>query len=142
MPSSTAQRIEFFSKIAIFYQIAAHRGVSLLPFSFIRDALEQNQLFKEGKSKCDGYIKISKHQKALALDFVIVRGSVKYSFKDGKTLATVDEIIRIKSETLDWKRSQEYEMLGKIWEELGGTWGGRWRADGKTSFDDIYHYEL
>jgi len=24
---------------------------------------------------------------------------------------------------------------------MGGVWGGRWYKEGKTPFDDIYHFE-
>ncbi len=34
-----------------------------------RKAREQNDLFKEGKSQCDGYDKLSSHQLGKALDF-------------------------------------------------------------------------
>lgn len=38
----------------------------------LRSAQEQNRLFKEGKSKCDGYNIISAHQKGKALDVYFV----------------------------------------------------------------------
>jgi len=47
----------------------AFRAIEITPFDFgvpadggLRTAMRQNELFKSGNSKCDGYIKISKHQ--------------------------------------------------------------------------------
>ena len=42
-----------------------------------RSAEEQNRLFKEGKSKCDGYKVLSKHQSGKAMDIYFIG-------KDGK----------------------------------------------------------
>lgn len=38
----------------------------------MRSAHEQNVLFLAGRSECDGYIKISPHQKGLAADLLII----------------------------------------------------------------------
>jgi len=62
-----------------------------------RSAEEQNRLFKEGKSKCDGYKKISKHQQGLAVDIYFVG-------LDGK----------LTDPKLGW------EYWHNIWEGLGG----------------------
>jgi peptidoglycan L-alanyl-D-glutamate endopeptidase CwlK len=40
-----------------------------------RTAEEQNQLFKEGYSQCDGYEKLSKHQSGDAIDLNVFVGS-------------------------------------------------------------------
>lgn len=53
----------------------------------------------------------SKHLKGLAVDFAVI--------KDGEY--QVDSPI--------------LELMGKKWEELGGTWGGSWE------FYDPYHFE-
>ena len=41
----------------------------------IRTSAEQNQLFKDGYSKCDGYEKLSKHQYGEAIDLNVFVGS-------------------------------------------------------------------
>lgn len=48
----------------------------------MRTAERQNELFLDGKSKCDGYKNQSKHQRGMALDF--------YAYVDGK--ASWDEL--------------------------------------------------
>lgn len=45
-------------------------------YSGLRTAEDQNQLFLEGLSKCDGYNDVGKHQLGLALDF--------YAYVNGK----------------------------------------------------------
>ena len=60
----------------------AYKAIMITPIDFgipstggVRTAKEQNELFKAGKSKCDGYIKKSNHQRpeysvyGKALDF-------------------------------------------------------------------------
>jgi len=115
MATSTESRIKFFLKIALFIIIVKiTKDIDLLPFCFYRSPQEQKKRFDEKKSLCDGYKKKSKHQLRRAMDFVIV-----------------------KDENLMWKRIPEYEILGKIWNSLGGIWGGDFRE-----INDPYHFEL
>lgn len=58
----------------------------------------------------DGHIKNSFHYKRLAIDLNL--------FKDGEYLP----------------KTEDHELLGKFWESIGGSWGGRW-SDGN-------HYSL
>jgi peptidoglycan L-alanyl-D-glutamate endopeptidase CwlK len=95
------------------------QNIQIMPTAFFMTAEEVRQYFLEGKSEVDGYVKKAKHQFWLAMDFVIV--------KDGKLI---------------WTRTPEYVKAGEIAESLGLVWGGRWFAEGKTKFDDIFHVEL
>jgi hypothetical protein len=88
-------------------------GIAVLCFRFIGTFDEELKYFNEGKSQIDPRKKASPHQKRLAKDFVIV--------KDG---------------VLVWERTSDYERLGALAEDLGLTWGGRWK-----SLNDIYHVE-
>jgi len=112
---ANSKRVDFLAKIAKLILRAELGGIPLLCFYYHRTAEDQNRLFKEGKSNCDGYKKISKHQVWRAMDFVILDD-------DGKCI---------------WNHEARYEVLGEIWESLGGTWGGRW-----DSLKDLYHFEL
>lgn len=110
-----SKRTEFLQKIAMLIVRAELGGIPLICFYFHRTAEDQNRLFKEHKSNCDGYTKLSKHQLWLAMDFVIL---------DDAGICV-------------WDHESRYEILGEIWESYGGTWGGRW-----DSLKDIYHFEL
>lgn len=85
-----------------------------------RTAEEQKELFDQGKSNCDGYSKVSKHQQMLACDLAII--------KDGQII---------------WEMCPEYEILGNWWRTNGGKWGKDF-IDKKTGkpLNDFYHFEL
>ena len=84
-----------------------------------RTAERQNELFVAGKSKCDGYKKLSRHQSGKALDF--------YAFVDGKASWDTEHLSMVAAAFL-----QAASMLGyKL------KWGGLWR-----SFKDYPHVEL
>lgn len=93
----------------------------------IRTPEEQNQLFKDGYSKCDGYEKLSRHQFGEAVDLqVFVGGSSVQSEKMQCIVAGV-------------MASCASELNVKI------RWGGDWDQDGDIRdnvFNDIYHFEL
>jgi hypothetical protein len=112
--TTTEKRVDFLQcRIARFLLEAGLGGINLLCFYFYRSAEEQNRLYKEGKSNCDGYKKRSKHQSWLAMDFVIIDDA-------GKPI---------------WNHTARYELLGEIWERLGGKWGGRFKSP------DVFHFE-
>lgn len=95
------------------------KGIRFIVTDFHRTAGEQNKRFKKGGTLCDGHKKISYHQKRRAKDIVIV-----------------DE-----NGTPIWKYIPEYDVLAEIWKALRGRWGGDWYKKGKTTFNDIYHFE-
>ncbi len=107
-----------------------------------RTAQEQNALFKEGRSKCDGYTKKSNHQEGKAVDTV--------PYIDGRAT---------------WGNAEAFLLIAEagleVWEEMkeeGKTsiyflhWGGYWSAidlndNGLLDIDDKQgldrpHWEL
>ena len=110
----TEQRIDFFNKFAAFTTVAVSSGIDFLVTCFYRPPAEQEKLFNEGKSMCDGYTKKSRHQLWLDIDIVLVDDT-------GQCV---------------WAHVPEYDTLGQMWEAMGGEWGGRW-----ASLGDIYHFQ-
>lgn len=85
----------------------------------IRTAERQNELYLDGKSKADGYKKLSRHQSGKALDF--------FAFVDGKASWDTEHLAMVATAFL-----QSASILGyKL------KWGGLWR-----SFKDYPHVEL
>lgn len=113
-------RSEFGYKFSLFtvHAIVIY-GIYFIVTDFHRTAIQQNKRFKKGGSLCDGYKKISYHQKRRAKDLVII---------DAKGV-------------LIWKYIPEYDILAEIWKGLKGIWGGDWFKEGKTTFNDIYHFQ-
>jgi len=109
-------------KLALLTFYAEAKGIRFNLTEFHRTDERQAELYARGRTapgdivtNCDGITKLSKHQSWEAVDIVIV-------LEDGRhTLQHVPE----------------YDILGKLWEQIGGTWGGRF-----TSFFDIYHFEI
>lgn len=85
----------------------------------IRTAERQNELFKAGKSKLDGYNKKSEHQSGKALDF--------YAFVDGKASWEKEHLAQVAAAFL-----QSASMLG-----IKLNWGGLWKT-----FLDMPHVQL
>ena len=85
----------------------------------LRDAQEQNELFLGGKSKADGYEKLSKHQSGLALDF--------YAYVDGHASWKEEHLALVAIAYF-----QAASILG-----YGIRWGGFFK-----SFKDYPHIEL
>lgn len=107
-------------------QRVAHRAIELTKIDFgipstggKRTALEQNALFKEGLSMCDGYKKLSNHQSGNALDF--------YAYVDGKGSWEKEHLAQIACAFL-----QAANELG-----VKLNWGGLFK-----SFEDMPHLEL
>lgn len=84
------------------------------PYSGLRAAEEQHQLYTEGKSKLDGYGKIGKHQRGKALDF--------YAFVEGKASWEHEHLAMVACAFL-----QAASLLGyRI------KWGGLWLGKNPT----------
>jgi peptidoglycan L-alanyl-D-glutamate endopeptidase CwlK len=104
----------------------AEMAISISPIDFgipqdggVRTAERQFELFKAGKSKCDGFNKKSEHQSGLALDF--------YAFVDGKASWDREHLAIVAAAFL-----QSASMLGyKL------NWGGLWKG-----FVDMPHVQL
>ncbi len=84
-----------------------------------RTAKRQHELFLSGKSKCDGYEKLSRHQSGRALDF--------YAFVDGKASWDKIHLTTVAAAHLQAASSLGYKL----------KWGGFW-----TAFQDMPHVEL
>lgn len=107
-------------------QQIAQRAIQITKVDFgipstggLRLDVEQNALYKDGKSKADGYIKISKHQIGIALDF--------YAYVDGKASWAPEHLAQVAAAFLQ----ASIELGFKI------RWGGLFR-----SFTDMPHVEL
>jgi len=61
-------RTDFTRNIAILLYEMLEAGEEPVIDFVLRSKYEQNRLFNEGKSKCDGFNKISRHQAAMAMD--------------------------------------------------------------------------
>ena len=89
-------------------------GIKIKLTQTLRDAEYQNQCFKKGLSKCDGYKKTSRHQSGNAWDVVIVNS-------DG---------------SLNWTDMEKYKILADIALDLGITAGYYFRMV------DAVHFEI
>ena len=75
------KQIEFTKAICSLLLEMIAQGEHPMGHDWHRSAEEQNRLFKEGKSKCDGYKVLSAHQRSCALDI--------YFVEDGKLVEPV-----------------------------------------------------
>jgi hypothetical protein len=118
MSNNTLKRAEFNHKWGMLSTYALIQGIYFIhpDTGYSRTTEEQNKLFKDGRSKCDGYEKISMHQLDRARDIAIIdeQGNIVNNYGDHPS----------------------YEVLGKFWESLGGRWGGHFEK-----FKDIFHFE-
>jgi peptidoglycan L-alanyl-D-glutamate endopeptidase CwlK len=97
-----------------------------------RTADEQNDLYRKGKSKCDGYNKKSYHQSGNAFDI--------YAYVDGKASWKMDHLVPIANHIL---------QIAKECFDINLRWGGDWDQDGTPvwededeNFVDAVHFEL
>lgn len=90
-----------------------------------RTAEQQNELFKAGKSKADGYEKLSEHQSGDALDF--------YAYVDGKASWAPEHLAMVAAAFL-----QAASMLG-----YRVKWGGLWPSKRSKLYGwDMPHIQL
>jgi hypothetical protein len=111
------QRRLFLKKLANVITACDEAEIPVVVFSMYRTADEQRKLFREGKSKCDGYNVKSRHQEWLAADLGILND-------EGTDILWNDD---------------RYAQIGEFAAQNGLTWGGAWSAFGGG---DIYHLEL
>lgn len=104
----------------------AHKAIEISRIDFgipehggKRTSEEQQQLYKDGKSKVDGYHKWSRHQYGEALDV--------YAYVDGKASWETEHLALVATAML-----QAASELGYALE-----WGGLWK-----SFQDMPHFQL
>ena len=93
-----------------------------------RTAKQQNELFNEGRSTKDGYVKLSKHQSGMAFDVIpFVKGKViendwNYAMICQAILSTADDLeLKIRTGS-NWDMDEEYLT--------------------DQTFKDVGHYEL
>jgi peptidoglycan L-alanyl-D-glutamate endopeptidase CwlK len=92
-----------------------------------RTAEEQNQLFKEHYSQCDGYEKLSKHQSGDAIDLNIFVGSKLVENKE--MLCVVAGVM--------------FSCANEM--NINLIWGLDWNSNGDirdNKFNDMYHFEI
>ena len=101
-------------------------GIKESPYDFAippdggrRSAERQNELFKEGKSKCDGYKTISYHQTGNAFDIFIS--------ENGKASWEVPKLKAVALHLISIAKSKGVTLI----------WGGNWK-----SFKDAPHFEI
>lgn len=104
----------------------AHRALQLTSVDFgipehggLRTAVEQNKLYNEGLSQCDGYTFKSNHQSGMALDF--------FAYVDGKASWEKEYMAMIACAFLQSASELGYKL----------EWGGLWK-----SFKDMPHVQL
>lgn len=115
-------------------QIIVEEAIRISPIDFgipayggKRTDEEQHELFEQGKSKCDGYSKRSRHQSGLAFDiFPYVGGKADYDPRYCFMLAGV---------FLSVANDFGYKL------KFGGDWDMDMDLDDQTFFD-LVHFEL
>jgi peptidoglycan L-alanyl-D-glutamate endopeptidase CwlK len=104
--------------------------ITLIDFGHGRDsglrlASRQNELFRDEKSQCDGYIKKSYHQTGKALDF--------YAFIDGKASWERDHLAMVACAFLQAASEEGIKI----------TWGGLWKSKSHQFYGwDMPHIQL
>lgn len=93
-------------------------------YSGLRTAEEQNTLYRDKKSMCDGYVKLSRHQLGDALDF--------YAYVNGKA---------------SWEKEHLTSVVSAFYEaamRLGYRikWGGFFKSFRGYPLQDYPHIEL
>jgi len=95
----------------------------------LRTATEQNKLYSKRRSKCDGVLTLSNHQKGDALDF--------YAYLNGKASWQPTHLAMVASCILT--TAVRLKREGKISIEL--TWGGTFGSTGFNGWD-MPHIEV
>ena len=125
--SRTSEQIYFERKWRLFGFVAEAYGITFKTTCFLRTSEQQQALYAKGRTApgsiityADGINSHSMHEYGRAADIVIIDSA-------GAPV---------------WPHTKEYDLLGELWERMGGKWGFSWFKEGKTSFEDIYHFEL
>jgi hypothetical protein len=97
---------------------AKNEGIDLLITSGYRTYAEQDELYKQGRTK---------------------KGAIVTNAKGGQSnhnFGLAFDVVPVVNGKLDWK-SKEWNKIGKIGKSLGFKWGGNW-----TSIKDYPHFEM
>jgi peptidoglycan L-alanyl-D-glutamate endopeptidase CwlK len=136
------------SDVSDYLQLTARRALICSPIDFgvsymggKRTAEQQNEIFKKGHSNCDGYKKISFHQKTnekekgLALDLVPYISGEGLSYKAHGRFGVIGMLML--------EAWQEHQDEGEIPEGLFLHWGGLWSHKDPLRLGwDLAHYEI
>lgn len=107
---------------------AEQAGLSLLVYSTFRSFAEQQALYDQGRTKSGRIVTNAKpgssfHNVRRALDVAIYHpenGTIDWKWMDSRAAAP------------DWLR------LAEIGEEIGFSWGGRWKTPDRPHFENDY----
>lgn len=107
----------------------------------LRSAKEQNSIYKEHNSECDGFKKLSFHQltfddgKGQALDLVPYIAGIGFSYEAYGRFGIIGMLM-----LEAWEELQEQGLIPK---DLFLHWGGLWsHKDPKKLGWDLAHYEI
>jgi hypothetical protein len=134
--------------VSDYLKICADRALLCSPVDFgvpvdggLRTDERQNEIFKKGYSKADGYKKKSFHQqkdsdgKGLALDLVPYIAGIGFSYEAAGRFGIIG--------TLMLEAWEELQEEGKIQKDLFLHWGGLWtHKDPKSLGWDLAHFEI
>ncbi len=122
-----SKRRILIKRLSFLTQYAEIIDVNFIIYDFHRTEEQQLKRYRIGRTEpgsiitgLDGIINKSKHQSWHAFDILILGPQNRSR----------------------WNADAGYRVLGKFWESLGGVWGGRWYIDGKTKFNDVYHFQV
>lgn len=128
--------------------LASDRALKCSPVDFgvpfrggLRNAIEQNEIFKEGHSSCDGFKKLSFHQKkdkegkGKAIDLTPYISGVGFCYECYGRFGIIGMLML--------EAWQELKEEGLIPENLFLHWGGLWsHKDPKKLGWDMSHFEI
>ena len=106
------KRVDFTKAVVLLIRRLTQDGYHPIIDYVKRSKEEQKRLFEWHLTKCDGEVKISKHQNGLAVDIYLVN--------------------EITNELLDWK-AVDWKGYHEYWESLGGRPVIEW---------DLNHWEF
>ncbi len=113
-------------RLSYLTQYAEAIGVYFIIYDFFRTKEQQKSRYAKGRTEpgrivtnVNGITARSKHQDWHAFDILILGPQNRSR----------------------WGAAAGYQVLGEFWESLQGIWGGRWYIEGKTKFNDVYHFQ-
>lgn len=107
-----------------------------------RTSKEQNAIFLDGKSKCDGYKILSYHQSGLAIDFVpYING--RYTWDNKEVFLDIAKKIFSIWEELEYSKFTNGKFLhwGGFWSSVDLDGNGLLEPSDKLGWD-VAHYEI
>lgn len=134
--------------VSVYLQMCAEKSIECSPIDFgipwmggLRLDTEQNYIYKQGNSKCDGFKNISYHQKTdskgngKALDLVPYIDGLGFSYEAYGHFGIIG-MLMLES----WEELQEE---GKIPKDLYLHWGGLWSHSDPLKLGwDMAHFEI